>query len=95
MRIQKPDFTIINPPVSKEKPKDKGLDFVDTLKDAIDSTNTLVKQSEQAALDLSSGKSPNVHEAMIAMQKADIALRLLVKVTSKIIEGYNTLNRLS
>jgi flagellar hook-basal body complex protein FliE len=95
MRIQKPDFTITGPLTSKEKPKGKGLDFVDTLKEAIDSTNTLVKKSEQAALDLSSGKSPNVHEAMIAMQKADITLRLLVKMTSKIIEGYNTLNRLA
>jgi flagellar hook-basal body complex protein FliE len=31
---------------------------------------------------------------MIAMQKADISLRLLVKMTNKIIEGYNELNRL-
>jgi flagellar hook-basal body complex protein FliE len=95
MRIDKPGFTITGPFSSNEKPKGKGLDFVETLKEAINQTNTLVKQSEQAALDLSSGKSPNVHEAMIAMQKADISLRLLVKMTSKIVEGYNMLSRLS
>lgn len=94
MRIDQPGFTITGPFSSQEKPKAKGLDFVDTLKEAIGSTNKLVKDSEQASLDLSSGKSPNIHEAMIAMQKADISLRLLVKMTNKIIEGYNELNRL-
>jgi len=94
MRIEKPGFTITGPFSSQDKSKAQGLDFVDTLKEAIASTNKLAKDSEQAALDLSSGKSPNIHEAMIAMQKADISLRLLVKMTNKIIEGYNELNRL-
>ncbi len=94
MRINQPGFTITGPLTSQDKPKAKGPDFVDTLKDAINSTNKLAKDSEQAAIDLSSGKSPNIHEAMIAMQKADISLRLLVKMTNKIIEGYKELNAL-
>jgi flagellar hook-basal body complex protein FliE len=94
MRIDKPGFTIISPLTSQGKTSAKGLEFVDTLKETIDSTNKLAKESEKAALDLSSGKSANIHEAMIAMQKADISLRLLVKMTNKIIEGYNELNRL-
>jgi flagellar hook-basal body complex protein FliE len=94
MRIENPNFTITNTLPSQEKTKAKGLDFVDTLKETIDSTNKLAKESDKAALDLSSGKSTNIHEAMIAMQKADISLRLLVKMTNKIIEGYNELNRL-
>ncbi|MGO9146329.1 MAG: flagellar hook-basal body complex protein FliE [Desulfomonilia bacterium] len=95
MRIDKSDFTLTGPLTSNEKPKGKGLDFVDTLTDAINSTNSLIKESEKAATDLSSGKSPNIHEAMIAMQKADISLQLLVKITGKLIEGYNTLSRLT
>jgi flagellar hook-basal body complex protein FliE len=87
-------FTITGPFSSKEKPKAKGLDFLDTLKEAVDSTNNMVKESEKLGLDLSSGKSANIHEAMISMQKADIALRLLVNVTNKLIDGYNQLNNL-
>ena len=45
-------------------------------------------------MDLSSGRSANIHEAMIAMQKADITLRLLVNMTNKLIDGYNNLNNL-
>jgi flagellar hook-basal body complex protein FliE len=94
MRIDKPSFTITDTLESQGKSKAKGLDFVDTLKEVIDSTNTLTKESEKAALDLSSGKSANIHEAMIAMQKADISLRLLVKMTNEIISGYKELNTL-
>jgi flagellar hook-basal body complex protein FliE len=94
MRIDKPGFTITSTLTPQGKTTAKGLDFVDTLKETIDSTNKLAKESEKAALDLSSGKSANIHEAMIAMQKADVSLRLLVKMTNKIIEGYNELNRL-
>ncbi|HPI92307.1 MAG TPA: flagellar hook-basal body complex protein FliE [Deltaproteobacteria bacterium] len=96
MRIDMPGFTLTNP-LGPDGKKDKatGLNFVDTLKDAIDSTNKLVKESEQAASDLSSGTAPNIHEAMIAMQKADITLRLMVTMTNKLIEGFNELKRLS
>jgi flagellar hook-basal body complex protein FliE len=94
IRIDKPDFTITSTLPSQGKSTAKGLDFVDTLKETIDSTNKLAKESEKAALDLSSGKSANIHEAMIAMQKADISLRLLVKMTNEIISGYKELNQL-
>jgi flagellar hook-basal body complex protein FliE len=94
MRIENPSFTITSPLTSQGKTSAKGLDFVNTLKEVIDSTNTLTKESEKAALDLSSGKSANIHEAMIAMQKADISLRLLVKMTNEIISGYKELNTL-
>ncbi|RXL93192.1 flagellar hook-basal body complex protein FliE, partial [Citrobacter sp. AAK_AS5] len=36
----------------------------------------------------------NIHETMIAMQKADIDIRLLVAVTNKLIDAYNQLNQL-
>jgi flagellar hook-basal body complex protein FliE len=95
MRIRQPDFTQqgLAPAEAGTKAK-AGSDFLDALKDAVDSTNAIIRESEKAASDLSSGRSPNIHEAMIAMQKADVALKLLVTVTNKIIEGYNQLNRL-
>ncbi|HOL08239.1 MAG TPA: flagellar hook-basal body complex protein FliE [Methanomassiliicoccaceae archaeon] len=95
MRIQHPGFTL--PGITHEKASggDKQASgFVDALEGAIASTNSLIKESEQAASALSSGSSPNIHETMIAMQKADIALRLLVSMTNKVIEGYNQLIRL-
>lgn len=95
MRIDNPGFTITGPFSSQEtQKKGKGLDFVDTLKEALESTNTMIKDSEKSAVDLSLGKAANIHEAMISMQKADITLRLLVNITSKLIDGYKELSTL-
>jgi flagellar hook-basal body complex protein FliE len=96
MRIDEKNlgFTITGPFSQKEQPAGKGLDFLDTLKEAISSTNSMVQDSEKLGLDLSSGRSANIHEAMIAMQKADINLRLLVTATNKAIECYNQLIQL-
>jgi flagellar hook-basal body complex protein FliE len=68
--------------------------FSDTLKSVIESTNKEVKESDKMALSLAKGENGNIHEAMIAMQKADINLRLFVAATNKIIEGYNQLIQL-
>jgi len=70
------------------------INFVDTLKEAIYSTNDIISDANKASLDLASGKTINIHEAMIKMQKADIALRLLITSANKLIEGYNELTRL-
>jgi flagellar hook-basal body complex protein FliE len=96
MRIDEKNlgFTITGPFSQKEQSSGKGLDFLDTLKEAVSSTNSMVQESEKMGMDLSSGRSANIHEAMIAMQKADITLRLLVNMTNKLIEGYNNLNNL-
>ena len=50
--------------------------------------------ANRSALALARGENGNIHETMIAMQKADIDIRLLVAVTNKLIDAYNQLNQL-
>lgn len=67
---------------------EKGKSFADTLNDAVESVNHLQKVSDQKMQELSTGKSKNIPEVMIAAEKADIALRLMVQVRNKIIDAY-------
>jgi len=76
----------------RSKPQKTG--FVKSLSDAIDATNKMIEDANKTSLELAEGKSGNIHEAMIKMQKADIMLRLLVASTNKLINGYNELMRL-
>ena len=46
------------------------------------------KTADQKIEDLATGKSSNLHETMIAVEKADIALRLMVQVRNKMIDAY-------
>ena len=65
-----------------------GKSFADTLKDAVNSVNELQKSSDTFAQNVATGKTDDVAGAMIAAERADIALRVMVQVRNKIIDAY-------
>ncbi|NUM59404.1 MAG: flagellar hook-basal body complex protein FliE [Bdellovibrionaceae bacterium] len=71
-----------------------GKSFSDTLNDAINSVNQLQKSSDKAAQDLATGKTDNVADVMIAAEKADIALRVMVQVRNKIVDAYSEIMKM-
>ena len=68
--------------------------FADTLKAAFNSVNQAQHDSDQKMQDLSTGKNHNIAEVMIAAEKADISLKLLVQVRNKIIEAYQEIMKM-
>lgn len=68
--------------------------FANTLKNAINSVDQLQKESDIKMQQLATGQNNNIHETMIAAEKADIALRLMVQVRNKIIEAYQEIMRM-
>jgi flagellar hook-basal body complex protein FliE len=68
--------------------------FATSLKDAVNSVNTAQKDADFQMQELATGKSQNIHETMIAVEKADIALRLMVQVRNKMIEAYQEMMRM-
>jgi flagellar hook-basal body complex protein FliE len=71
-----------------------GASFSDTLNQAIGQVNSLQKASDKAAQDLSTGRTDNVADVMIASEKADIALRLMMQVRNKIIDAYQEIMKM-
>ncbi|AHI07023.1 hypothetical protein BDW_12615 [Bdellovibrio bacteriovorus W] len=65
-----------------------GKSFADTLKDAVGNVNEMQKQSDVSMQNLATGKTDNVADVMIAAEKADIALKVMVQVRNKIIDAY-------
>ena len=68
--------------------------FADTLNDAIQNVNELQKSSDKAMQNLATGRTDNVAEVMIASEKADIALKLMVQVRNKIIDAYQEIMKM-
>lgn len=62
--------------------------FADTLKDAVGTVNQLQQVSDKKAQELATGKTTDIPDVMMAAEKADIALRMMVQVRNKIIEAY-------
>ena len=75
----------------KETPK---KDFASILKKALDEVNSIQKQAEKISEDYAAGKINNIHDVIIAAEKASISLRLTTEVTNKIVEAYRTIMRM-
>lgn len=73
------------------KGADKG--FGGMLTDAIREVDGLQKTADSKVEDLVLGKSASPHEAMIALEKADVAFQLMNSVRSKIIRAYEEIMR--
>lgn len=71
-----------------------GPSFAETLKNAVNSVNEMQKQSDVGMQKLATGKSDNLHEVMIAAEKADIALKLMVQMRNKMIEAYQDIMKM-
>ena len=50
--------------------------------------------ADQATQDLSTGKSSNIHQVMVAVEEADISMRLLVQMRNKVMDAYETIMRM-
>lgn len=71
-----------------------GESFAETLKKAVDGVNSLQQASNKAMEDLATGKTDNVADVMIAAEKADIALRVMVQVRNKVIDAYSEIMKM-
>jgi flagellar hook-basal body complex protein FliE len=51
-------------------------------------------QADQSVAELNGGQAKNLHEVMIAMEEADISMRLMVQVRNKVVEAYQEIMRM-
>ena len=68
--------------------------FGDTLNDAISKVNDMQKDADVKMQKIASGESNNISEVMIAAEKADIALKLMMSVRNKVIDAYQEIMKM-
>jgi flagellar hook-basal body complex protein FliE len=64
--------------------------FADLLTDAVGQVNQLEDQAHQAVTGLMTGSGVDVHQAMIATQKANMAFELALAVRNKAVQAYQS-----
>lgn len=72
----------------------EGKSFADTLKDAVASVDQLQKEADVQMQKLATGENKNIPEVLIAVEKADIALKLMLQVRNKIIDAYQEIMKM-
>ena len=63
-------------------------DFMGTLRNAMDQVNQLQSEADGKVTQLLTGNGQDVHSAMIAVEKANLAFQMMVQVRNKIIQAY-------
>lgn len=68
--------------------------FTEMLTKAINGVDETMKSSEQNMQDFVAGKTDNVHDVMISMQRSQLSFQMMVEVRNKAIEAYGELSRM-
>lgn len=80
--------------INKGESKSQGVSFSEFLSNAISDVNKLQLESEQLNEAFAMGKNDNIHQVMIAAEKADIALQFTVQIRNKLLEAYQEIMRM-
>ncbi len=68
--------------------------FGDMLKQAVTEINQLQNSADKAITNVQLGQSGSIHDAMIALEKADLSFRAMMQVRNKILEAYQEVMRM-
>ncbi|MEW5945109.1 MAG: flagellar hook-basal body complex protein FliE [bacterium] len=69
--------------------------FSEMLKSAVKSVDALEKNADEMMLKLATGDVKDVHEVIMAAEKAEMALQLTVEIRDRIIEAYQQIMRMA
>ena len=71
-----------------------GSSFANVLENAVQEVNGKMQAADAAKTSLLTGETSNVHQAMIAVQEANVAFSLMVEVRNKLVDSYQELMRM-
>lgn len=68
--------------------------FSDFFRDKLNEVNQLKKNSQAETAKFAAGETENIHDVMIAAEKAKVAVNLTTAVQTKVLDAYNEIMRL-
>ena len=68
--------------------------FKDLLSNALDKVNRVQHNADAAIKKFSTGEIEDIHQVMIAVEEANLALKLTIQIRNKILESYQEIMRM-
>jgi flagellar hook-basal body complex protein FliE len=78
---------------STDKPSAGGESFADTLKSALNEANSIQEDKEVAVGELATGEVKDLHQAAIAIGKAELSMQLMLEIRNKALSAYKEIGR--
>ncbi|MDQ7062624.1 MAG: flagellar hook-basal body complex protein FliE [candidate division KSB1 bacterium] len=76
-----------------EKDDAQGQSFSETLKSFLQDVNQLQKEAGEHVEALIAGETVDLHDVMIAVEKASVSFEMVMEIRNKILEAYQELMR--
>ncbi|QOP42780.1 flagellar hook-basal body complex protein FliE [Sulfurimonas sediminis] len=73
--------------------KTGGEAFAEQLKSALNEVNDIQKESEEAIADLATGQVKDLHQAALAIGKAETSMKLMLEIRNKALNAYKEIGR--
>ncbi|MBI5345014.1 MAG: flagellar hook-basal body complex protein FliE [Deltaproteobacteria bacterium] len=67
--------------------------FGSVLKDSLDKVNKLQNDADKAIEGLAKGEQGNIHNTMIAVEKANLSFNMMLQVRNKLLQAYEEIMR--
>ncbi len=67
--------------------------FASVLKESVDKVNKLQGEADHAIQGLANGSVNNIHDTMIAVEKANLSFNLMLQVKNKLLTAYEEVMR--
>ncbi len=78
----------------KRGPDVKENSFSEMLKNSLSEVNKLQRDADLAIREIAAGKDKDIHQTMIALEKAEISFQFMMQVRNKIISAYQEVMRM-
>lgn len=88
------EFDVFNKQVFNNN-NSNNISFSEILKNSLSKVNQLQLESQKLNEQLAIGNVENVHQVIIAAQKAELALQFTLQIRNKILDAYNEIMRIS
>ncbi len=73
--------------------ENSSTDFAQELKHALGNVNQMQVEGEKAMSDIATGSVKDLHQAAIAIDKAEISMKLMLEVRNKALSAYKEITR--
>ena len=74
--------------------KQHDVAFGDVLKQMVEDVNSMQVAADEMQVQLATGEISDVHDVMIAVEEANVAMELMLEIRNKIIEAYQEVMRM-
>ncbi|MCK4546007.1 MAG: flagellar hook-basal body complex protein FliE [Candidatus Eisenbacteria sp.] len=80
---------------TKDRLSQGGPSFAETLQGYLKEVAEMERLAEQQVVSLAQGEATNVHQVMLAVEEANLALDLLIQIRNRLLDAYKELSATS